>query len=441
LSTPPTEDELTIRPPAPSADRPAPPSDNGSAASAEAPATPDTPTSPPAINGGTPSEAPFASGVSSVDPSVGAPQKEPTVTSVTAAEMRDAETPSVQTSATETSATQTPTTETPALETSSAEGPITVSPVAETPVAPATAPATPTTETPGLATSSLASDATTGSGVTEAVAPPPAYEPPVPPPPAATDALPPPSPDPEDEEEGMTMMEHLEELRVRVIISCVALLVGVLISAIPVPGYNSLTFNVINVLVEPTRGIDGFPQLQYIYPGEAFINYFKVALILAGSLAMPVLIYQMIAFVLPALHPHEKKYLYMAVPGSAMSFIVGILFGYLLLLPFAIRFLLNFGVEDTGIRAQWSFGAYVGTVATLLFWMGLSFQTPLVMFFLAKLRVVSVERLVRFRRYALILAFVVGAIITPTPDPLNQTIVSLPLYLLFELGILMAKLA
>jgi sec-independent protein translocase protein TatC len=144
---------------------------------------------------------------------------------------------------------------------------------------------------------------------------------------------------------------------------------------------------------------------------------------------------------MPALHPHEKKYLYMAAPGVTLSFILGILFGYLLVLPVAINFLLTFGAAETGIEVKWSFGEYIGTVTTLLFWMGLAFETPLVMFFLTKLRVLNVQRLVGFRKYALIGAFLVGAIITPTPDPLNQTLVSIPLYLLFELGILFSKLA
>lgn len=236
----------------------------------------------------------------------------------------------------------------------------------------------------------------------------------------------------------MTMLEHLDELRIRIIIMAVALAVGLAVSAVPVPGYTSLTWNVITVVSAPAEN-----HLQYIRPGESFVTYFKVALIVALALAMPVIIYQVMAFVLPALHPHEKKYLYMAAPGVTIAFIIGVLFGYLLLVPVAINFLLTFGQAEMNgtIESKWSFEEYVGTVTTLLFYMGLAFETPLIMFFLTKLRVLSVERLVRFRKYALILAFIVGAIITPTPDPLNQTIVSVPLYLLFELGILTSKLA
>lgn len=236
------------------------------------------------------------------------------------------------------------------------------------------------------------------------------------------------------EETSMTMMEHLEELRNRIIISCVGLLVGLVLSAIPVPGASSLTWKVIDVLIEPVRG-----RIQGIAPGEVFFTYLKIALVVGAALAMPVLIYQGLRFVLPALHPHEKKYMWLAVPGVTLSFAGGLAFGYLVLLPFAISFLMGFGAEM--IEQNWSFSAYVSTVATLLFWMGLAFETPLVMFFLAKLHVVNVDRLRRFRKYALVLSFVAGAIITPTPDPINQTAVSIPLYLLFEIGILLARFA
>jgi sec-independent protein translocase protein TatC len=172
------------------------------------------------------------------------------------------------------------------------------------------------------------------------------------------------------------------------------------------------------------------------------MTYFQVAMIVAVVLALPVITYQAIGFVLPALLPHEKKYLYMAVPGAMFSFTVGVLFGYILVIPVAIQFLLWFGTDNIeGLEVKWAFSEYIDTVSTLLLWMGLSFETPLLMFFLTKLRVLNPQRLVRFRKYALILSFVIGAIITPTPDPLNQTIVSLPLYLLFELGLLLSRFA
>ncbi|MFN8522787.1 MAG: twin-arginine translocase subunit TatC [Chloroflexota bacterium] len=241
----------------------------------------------------------------------------------------------------------------------------------------------------------------------------------------------------DEEEEGMTMLEHLEELRVRLIISAVALAVGLVIAALPMPGYQSVTQFVMAVIAEPARN-----KLIFLKPGEGFVTYFQVALTLGGTLAMPVIVYQVMAFVLPALHAHEKKYLYMALPGVLFSFVAGITFGYMLVLPVAIDFLSTFNVENLpGLEVKWAFSEYMETVTSLLFWMGVSFQTPLVIFFLTKLRVITPQRLAGFRRYAFIGAFIIGAIITPTPDPLNQTLVSVPIYLLFELGIQISKFA
>ncbi|MGE3271926.1 MAG: twin-arginine translocase subunit TatC [Chloroflexota bacterium] len=267
----------------------------------------------------------------------------------------------------------------------------------------------------------------------------PALPPASPPPPDVTNALEPSDGAPEDEEEGMTMLEHLEELRARIVVCSVALVVGLAISAIPIPYLteSSVTQTVISIVSQPAAG-----HLIFFKPGEGFITYFQVAMLVAIVLALPVITYQAIAFVLPALLPHEKKYLYMAVPGAMISFAIGLLFGYVLVIPVAIQFLLTFGVDNIpGLEVKWAFSEYIGTVTTLLFWMGLSFETPLLMFFLTKLRILNPDRLRSFRKYALIVAFIIGAMITPTPDPLNQTLVSLPLYLLFELGLLLSRLA
>ena len=235
------------------------------------------------------------------------------------------------------------------------------------------------------------------------------------------------------------MLEHLEELRNRIIVCAVALVMGLVISALPIPFLTStaVTQEVISIISKPAAG-----HLIFFRPGEGFVTYFQVALIVALVLALPVITYQVIAFVMPALLPHEKKYLYMAVPGAMASFAVGLLFGYILVVPVAIQFLLVFGTDNIeGLEVKWAFSEYIETVSTLLLWMGLAFETPLLMFFLTKLRILNPARLVRFRKYALILSFLIGAMITPTPDPLNQTLVSLPIYLLFELGLLLSRLA
>jgi sec-independent protein translocase protein TatC len=235
----------------------------------------------------------------------------------------------------------------------------------------------------------------------------------------------------------MTLLQHLEELRGRLVAGTAALVVGILVAIIPIPGLGSVTQLVFDALIGQAKATGVL--IISIQPGETFFTYLEVALVVGAALAMPVIIYQVLAFVAPALYEKEKKYLYVAVPGVFFSFMCGVAFCYFLTLPFATRFLAGF--LNTEIAPQWSAKLYINFVSSFLFWVGLAFELPIVMFFLCKLGVVSAQRLARFRKYAFVLAFVLGAAITPTPDPINQTIVSLPIYFLFELGVILARFA
>ncbi len=233
----------------------------------------------------------------------------------------------------------------------------------------------------------------------------------------------------------MTMLEHLEELRQRLTTSVLAVVIGIVASIIPVPNYDSLTHFIVEHLAERAPG----GKLVVLGPGEGFFTYLEVSLIVGVALSMPVIIYQILSFVAPALYDTEKKYLYMAVPGVSLSFLVGVLFCYSFMLPFAIQFLGNFATDV--FNPTWAAERYLDFVTTFMFWMGVVFELPIALYFLTKLGVVSTQRLVGFRKYAFVLAFVIGAVITPTPDPINQSIVSLPIYLLFELGIILSRFA
>lgn len=225
----------------------------------------------------------------------------------------------------------------------------------------------------------------------------------------------------------LTIIEHLEELRQRLIWSVLALLVATAFSFI-------FTGRLMEILLIPSGGI----KPVFLKPTEMFITYFKVALVGGAALAMPVIVYQAIKFVVPGLKSGEKKFLYVVIPSASFLFILGIAFGYLVLLPFALRYLLTFGGDIAS--AFISIGEYISFVTTLLLWMGVAFELPLVIVFLAKLGVVNQKQLRGYWKYALVGAFVVAAIITPTPDPFNQSLVAVPLYLLYEIGVLFARL-
>jgi len=233
----------------------------------------------------------------------------------------------------------------------------------------------------------------------------------------------------EEEFEGkkLTIIEHLEELRQRLVWSVLTLIVTTAFSF-------AFTGKLMEILLIPSGGI----KPVFLKPTEMFITYLKVALVGGAALAMPMIVYQAIKFVVPGLKPSEKKYLYIIIPTASLLFVLGIAFGFFVLLPFALRYLLTFGGDIAS--AFISIGEYISFVTTLLLWMGVSFELPIVIVFLAKVRIVTHKQLRGYWKYALVGAFVIAAIITPTPDPFNQTLVALPLYLLYEVGVLFARL-
>jgi sec-independent protein translocase protein TatC len=234
--------------------------------------------------------------------------------------------------------------------------------------------------------------------------------------------------EPEVDETRMTLIEHLEELRQRLIKAIMALAVTTLFSLV-------FTKQLLLALIVPLGG--ALPQA--VRPTETFVTYMKVALMAGIALAMPIIIYQFMRFVVPGLTRHERRYLYVIVPGATLFFVLGMAFCYFFMLPFAVRYLYNF-LGDV-IRQDWTIDYYISFVTTFLLATGLVFETPLVVFFLAKLRVVSTAALKRNRKYAIVIAFVVAAVITPTPDPFNQTLVAAPLVILYEVGILLSRFA
>ncbi len=226
----------------------------------------------------------------------------------------------------------------------------------------------------------------------------------------------------------MTIWEHLDELRSRMVKVAIAFVVATLISAL-------FAEKGLKILLLPLEG--NVPQT--IHPTESIVVYFRVALIGGAALSMPVIIYQVIRFILPGLMPHEKRYLFFLLPGVTLCFMGGVAFAALLMLPAAINFMQGF--LDAIVENRWTLDNYIAFVTRVLFWMGIVFQTPLLMFLLAKLGLVTSKSLGQFRKYAILLISIIAAAVTPTPDPINMMIVMIPLYLLYEIGVLLARLA
>ena len=231
-----------------------------------------------------------------------------------------------------------------------------------------------------------------------------------------------------------TLLQHLGELRRRVFICVIALLVG---SAVSFVFFEQL----IEILVRPARdlqlGTGG--ELIYTEVTELLTTAIKVSFVSGLVLASPVMLYQVVMFVAPGLTGREKRYLFGFMPAVIAAFAGGVAFAYFVLTPPALHFLLTFGgdVAVPLIRVS----NIINLMIRLLFWMGLAFETPLVMFLLAQLGIVTAKSLSRFRRYWVVVAFVLAAIITPTVDPFNQALVAGPLLVLYEVGILLARIA
>ncbi len=229
------------------------------------------------------------------------------------------------------------------------------------------------------------------------------------------------------DDEKMTFLGHLREFRRRLIKSVIAVLITTAISFI-------FARQIFDILILPAEGIN----LIYIEMTEMIGTYMKVSLASGIILAMPYLVYHFVMFVSPALTRKERKYIYLVLPWVALMFAGGVAFSYFILVPPATHFLITFGsdIADPQIKI----GNYISVVTRLLLAIGFVFEMPVITTFLARIGVLKAKWLERRRKTAIILAFILAAIITPTFDPINQSLVAAPLVVLYELSIWLAKL-
>ena len=233
---------------------------------------------------------------------------------------------------------------------------------------------------------------------------------------------------PEPEAAVMPLMEHLKELRTRLIRVAIALAITTVISF-------AFAQQVLVILMVPLHDT----KLQALKPTESIGNYMKVSLFCGIILAMPFIVYQIGRFLVPGLTKKEKRYLLVLVPGATLCFVAGVVFAYFIMMPTTIGFLQSFMADL--IEQQWAIGEYLSFTTSLLFWIGVAFELPLFVYFLAKLGVVDAKMLSKNRKYAIVIVAILAAVITPTVDPLNMALVMAPLIVLYELGIILARLA
>ncbi len=228
------------------------------------------------------------------------------------------------------------------------------------------------------------------------------------------------------EDKKITFVEHLEELRSRIIKSVIFIIV---VSGV----VYTLAGKILSYLVKPVGG-----TLVFIGPAEAFVTNIKIALFGGLFLSSPFILCQIWQFISQALRKSERKYVLIFGPVSFIFFILGIGFGYFVIVPIGLKFLLGFATDF--LVPMITISKYISFIGTMTFAFGVVFQLPLAMLFLAKIGIVTPAFLSQKRRHAIVIIFIVGALLTP-PDVITQCLMAGPLILLYELGILFSKLA
>jgi sec-independent protein translocase protein TatC len=252
-----------------------------------------------------------------------------------------------------------------------------------------------------------------------------------------------------EEEDGegarMGFFEHLDELRQRLTRAAIALVIGSIIGMVTAqpaleylvkPYCDAVRDNIIDT--DETNGAvitDRDCRLVSLGPTGGVVAYFRVALTIGGVIAVPTVTYQLLMFIFPGLTRKEKRIVLMSLPAVMVLFLIGVAFAWFILMPPALGFLEGF--QATLFRPEWTADLYLSFITSLIFWMGVAFETPLVFFVLGLIGVVSVGPLIRNWRIAVVGAAIAAALITPTIDPVNMFLVMGPLMVLYLLSIIL----
>ena len=222
----------------------------------------------------------------------------------------------------------------------------------------------------------------------------------------------------------MSLAEHLTELR-----RCLFKAVAALVAGTAVSFYY---LEIIEALTAPVG------QLYYLRPAEAFMVYLKIALLAGLILASPMVLFQLYSFVRPALTLREKYYARFTIPIIIVLFLGGMLFSYYFVFPRAVEFFLGFGAER--VSPLISMESYLDFMLMLVLPFGFVFNIPVVLLLLVYVKLVSVQALSKYQKHVILAAFIVAALITPTPDIFTQSLLALPMVVLYEVSLVLCKL-
>lgn len=231
----------------------------------------------------------------------------------------------------------------------------------------------------------------------------------------------------EDSTKKQTLIQHLDELRKRLIYSIISLIVFAII-----------VYNFSEAIVKDM--VNKAPDMNFVFitPAELFMVYIKIALIGAIVLSLPFILYNVWMFLSPGLERNEKRVILLSLLSGGILFVLGALFGYMVTLPITIKFFGDFSISE--VQSMISFSSYLSFAITMVFSFGLIFELPILMVLLVQFGVVKTSFLKTNRKMMVLVIFVLAAILTP-PDIISQTLLALPMLLLFEIGIFFASIA
>ncbi len=232
-------------------------------------------------------------------------------------------------------------------------------------------------------------------------------------------------------EREMTFLEHLEELRWRIIYSLIGIVVGAIIAWI------FIDFLVDVVLLKPAK--DSNAALQNLRPFGQLFLYVQIAIMVGIIISIPNLFYQLWQFIAPALRKQERRYIFWIVVFSSLCFLAGIAFAYFVMLPLTLKFAAQFGSDS--IKNEFAVDEYMSIILSVMLAAGLVFELPMISFFLSKLGILKPSLMRRYRRHAIVFIMVAAAFLTPGTDPVSQIVLAVPLVLLYEISILISKLS
>ncbi|MCC6544024.1 MAG: twin-arginine translocase subunit TatC [Nitrospirae bacterium] len=228
----------------------------------------------------------------------------------------------------------------------------------------------------------------------------------------------------------MSLTGHLAELRTCLIVSVVAVVAGFVISFY----FSEDLLKILTDLISSEHK----HSFVFLSPAEALWTNFKVAFLAGFFIAMPVILYQLWRFASPGLYGNERKYALPFLIVGIVSFVLGVLFCYFVILRYALEFLFTY--KTSNLTPMISIGSYLDFVMKFMLAFGLIFELPIVIIFLTKTGILTIGFLTKNRKYAILVNFIVAAVLTPTPDVFNQLLMAVPLIILYELGIIGAKI-